>query len=223
MWTKDGFTLNLGAVGADEPKLPRWECNYNVLRFLTSCVWVMGCNLNNLSLSYRERAALCAYSISQSLFMLAWKGRRVVIVRGHAILKPNAVLPQMRLLLAFARIHLICILYCTTDFIIMETCRCRSINLTRENIYSQQFKATCELFFLLWRSYCILQSLCVLFFLNTDLETVSHVRWHKAKTKQRDHLKAVATTPFSKRCDIVLSQQLCWTLNLKHTSNSASQ
>lgn len=43
-WSQDRFTLNLGAVGADEPKLPRWEFNYNVLRFLTSRVWVMGWN-----------------------------------------------------------------------------------------------------------------------------------------------------------------------------------
>lgn len=65
-WYKDRFTLNLRAVGADEPKLPRRECNYNVLRFLTSCVWVMGRNLNNPSFSYLERAALCAHSISRS-------------------------------------------------------------------------------------------------------------------------------------------------------------
>lgn len=37
---------------AEAPPTPRWECNYNVLRFLTSCVWVMGWNLNNLSFTY---------------------------------------------------------------------------------------------------------------------------------------------------------------------------
>lgn len=74
-------------------RAPRWECNYNVLPFLTSCVWVMGCNLNNLSFSYLQRAVLCAHLISQSFFMSARKRRRVLIVRRLVILKPIAPFP----------------------------------------------------------------------------------------------------------------------------------
>lgn len=64
-WSKDHFALHLRVVAADEPRLPQWERNYGVPIFLTSSVWVMSWNLNNLSFRYLEKTVLCSHLIWQ--------------------------------------------------------------------------------------------------------------------------------------------------------------
>lgn len=119
----------------------------------------MGWNLNNLSFSYLERVALCAHLIS-------------VPSCQHLKRRRIALLPSKRMLLAFARIYLICISGQTTYSTIMETCRYRGYILTSGGVFTADQKRHA-----LRASYSFLTSLRILFrafsfFSKTDLKTV---------------------------------------------------